>query len=203
MRRRLRPLLLNGSLSGLLTIVAAVGCSKTEPTSGGQKAPSSTAQSSTAQSEAPPAPKPEAGLVGTWSIDVEATLKVDPRMAALGAEEFAQQLQMAKGLLSTVSFEFSADGKLSARFGDEKKVGTFTVKSVAGTKLTLETRTPMGAAEERDAAERVALDKGAADAGAAEKKGAAEKIETLTATLDGDTLHLGDDAQTLVLRRNK
>lgn len=118
--------------------------------------------------------KPEDKLVGVWTIDVEATMKEDPKTKDLKEEDLKKQVEMAKKFMGEMSFEFTKDGKMIASFGKEKKEGSYTVKGTEGNTVTLETKT---------------------------MKGDKEKVEELKVTIDGDKLKITDKKQTMVLAR--
>jgi hypothetical protein len=118
--------------------------------------------------------KPADKIVGTWTIDVEATLKADPKTKDMKPDDLKKQVEMAKKFMGEMTFEFTKDGKMVAAFGKEKKEGTYTVKATEGNTVTLETKT---------------------------KEGDKVKEEELKVVVDGDKLSITDKNQTLVLAR--
>ena len=95
--------------------------------------------------------------------------------AGMPPEEAEAAAGMMRGMMPAIIFTFGADQSLSVTFGEEVKVGTY---SVAGNQVTL---TPP-----------------------AEEAAAGETPETLTWTLEGDRLTLrgeGEGADTMVFVR--
>ena len=73
--------------------------------------------------------KPEDALIGTWKIDVDATVAQDEKLKA-------------------ASFEFTKDGKMGANFMGKKEEGEFKVKSAEGGKIVLSTKGKDGKEED-------------------------------------------------------
>lgn len=92
--------------------------------------------------------KPEDKIVGTWGIDLDATMAGDEKLKALPEEQRKMAMDMAQGLFKEASFEFTKDGKMNANFAGKKEEGTYTVKSAEGDKLVLATKGKDGKAEE-------------------------------------------------------
>jgi hypothetical protein len=84
--------------------------------------------------------KPEDKIVGTWGIDLDATVAGDEKLKALPEEQRKMAMDMAKGLFKDSSFEFTKDGKMIANFAGKKEEGTYMVKSAEGDKLVLSTK---------------------------------------------------------------
>lgn len=121
--------------------------------------------------------KPEEQIVGTWKADVDAMAKSimdDPRMAKVPEEKRKEQLESAKKMFSSMSFEFTKDGKFltsASMMGKEmKEEGTYKLKNVNGKELTIET-----------------VVKG--------------KTKEIKATLDGGQLKMKDKEMELVLKK--
>lgn len=92
--------------------------------------------------------KPEDKIVGTWGIDLEATMGADEKLKAMPPEQQKMAKEMTQGLLKDTSFEFSKDGKMTANFFGKKEEAQFTVKSAEGDKLVLTTKDKNGKDQE-------------------------------------------------------
>jgi hypothetical protein len=92
--------------------------------------------------------KPEDKLVGTWGVDLDATMAGDEKMKSLPEEQRKMAMDMAKGLFAQSSFEFTKDGKMIANFAGKKEEGSYTVKSAEGDRLVLSTKGKDGKEED-------------------------------------------------------
>jgi hypothetical protein len=84
--------------------------------------------------------KPEDKLIGTWGIDLDATMAADEKLKAMPEEQRKMAMDMAKGLFQEASFEFTKDGKMNANFAGRKEEAAYTVKSAEGDKIVLNTK---------------------------------------------------------------
>jgi hypothetical protein len=92
--------------------------------------------------------KPEDKIVGTWGIDLEATMGADEKLKAMPEDQQKMAKEMAAGLFKDTSFEFGKDGKMTANFAGKKEEAQFTVKSAEGDKLVLSTKDKSGKDQE-------------------------------------------------------
>ena len=119
--------------------------------------------------------KPADKIVGTWRIDLEATLADDRQTRELGPEERARRLEQARKFMGEMTFQFTRDGHMIARVGDTPKTeGTYTVVKGEGDTVIIEAR---------------------------RSNGDHEKVEQLTLTIEGDRLRVTDRQQSMVLTR--
>ena len=119
--------------------------------------------------------KPADRIVGTWRIDLEATLADDRQTLELGPEERARRLEQARKFMGEMTFEFTRAGLMIARVADTPKTeGTYTVIKSDGDTIVIEARRATGDRE---------------------------KVEQLTITFDGDRLRVTDRQQSMVLTR--
>ena len=92
--------------------------------------------------------KPEDAIIGTWKVDVDATVAGDEKLKAMPEDQRKMAMDMAKGLFKEASFEFTKDGKMVANFAGKKEEGSFTVKSAEGGKVVLSTKGKDGKEED-------------------------------------------------------
>ncbi len=78
---------------------------------------------------------PREAIVGRWTVDV-ARLEQQPRMQQLPPEQRKLALEMARGVLRSMTVEFTADG-YSMTMGGTTNAGTWKVKSEQGRNLVL------------------------------------------------------------------
>jgi hypothetical protein len=92
--------------------------------------------------------KPEDKIIGSWAVDLDATMAADEKLKALPAEQQKMAKDMAAGLFKETSFDFAKDGKMTANFMGKKEEAPFTVKSAEGDKLVLATKSKDGKDQE-------------------------------------------------------
>jgi hypothetical protein len=92
--------------------------------------------------------KPEDKIVGTWGIDLDATMAADDKLKALPEDQRKMAQDMAAGLFKEASFEFTKDGKMIANMAGKKEEGSYTVKSSDAEKVVLSTKDKNGKEEE-------------------------------------------------------
>lgn len=92
--------------------------------------------------------KPEDKLIGTWGIDLDATMAADEKLKAMPEDQKKMAVEFASKLLKDATFEFTKDGKMNANFAGKKEEGSYTVKSAEGSKLVLTTKGKDGKEEE-------------------------------------------------------
>lgn len=88
--------------------------------------------------------KPEDKLVGTWGIDLDATMANDEKLKAMPPEQQKMAKDMAAGLFKDTNFEFTKDGKMKANFAGKQEEATYAVKSSEGDKFVLSTKDKSG-----------------------------------------------------------
>ncbi len=81
---------------------------------------------------------PREAIVGAWTVSV-ARLAEQPHMKSIPAEKRALALEMAQGMLRSLTVEFTAD-TYAITVGGVTNRGTYTVKSEAGPTLVLSTK---------------------------------------------------------------
>lgn len=92
--------------------------------------------------------KPEDKIVGTWGIDLQATMAADEKLKAMPEDQKKMATEFAEKLFKEATFEFTKDGKMNANFAGKKEEGSYTVKSAEGGKLVLNTKGKDGKEEE-------------------------------------------------------
>jgi len=75
-------------------------------------------------------------LIGKWGVD-ESALGDMPEMKAMPEDQRKMALEAAKGMMGSMTFEFTADKMLIDMMG-QKKEGTYVVKSQDGDKMVIE-----------------------------------------------------------------
>ena len=118
--------------------------------------------------------KAEDKLVGKWGINLEATMAADPKMKEMPEDAKKKAMEQAKAFLGNMSFEFTKDGQAIAKMGDKEEKSTYKVTKTEGNTLTIEMT---------------------------EGEGDKAKKETMTFTIDGDSLTMKQGNQTLVLKK--
>lgn len=89
---------------------------------------------------------PREAVVGAWTVDVT-RLPEQPHLQAMPAEKRALAVEMARGMLRSMTVEFTADG-YTITVGGATNKGTYTVKSEVGPKLVLAAKGADGEATE-------------------------------------------------------
>lgn len=93
--------------------------------------------------------KPAEALVGKWAVDVDSLAEMD-EFKNMPEEERKAALEMAKGFMSSMSVEFTADKAIMEMMG-KKEEASYTVKSSEGDKLVIEmVETKDGKEEKRE-----------------------------------------------------
>lgn len=119
--------------------------------------------------------KPEDKIVGTWTVDIDATLAGDPKMKDMPEEQKEQAKKATEAFFSNMSFEFTKDGQATSKMGEKEQKGTFVIKKTEGDTLTLD----MTSGE-----------------------GESVKTQEMVLTVKGDQLHMtGQGGQQIVLKR--
>ena len=118
--------------------------------------------------------KPEDKIIGTWTVDIDATMAEDPKMKEMPEEQKEQAKKAAEAFLSNMSFEFTKDGQAIAKMGDKEQKGAFTIKKTEGDTLTLDMTSGEG--------ENV-------------------RTQEMTVTVKGDQLHMAQGEQKFVLKK--
>ncbi|HSN98539.1 MAG TPA: hypothetical protein VLS89_09575 [Candidatus Nanopelagicales bacterium] len=92
--------------------------------------------------------KPEDKLVGTWGVDLDATIAADEKLKAMPEDQRKMATEFAQKMFAEASFEFTKDGKMLANFAGKKEEGSYTVKSAEGDKIVLSTKGKDGKEED-------------------------------------------------------
>jgi hypothetical protein len=107
-------------------------------------------------------------IIGKWTVDVDALSNMD-EFKKMPEDQRKMALDMAKGMMSSMEFEFTKDALKVSMMGQTKE-GTYTVKSAEGDKIVI-------VSKEKD------------------KDGKDGKEEEITIDASGDklVLHMGKD----------
>ena len=92
--------------------------------------------------------KPEDKLIGTWGVDLDATIAADEKLKAMPEDQRKMATEFAQKMFAEASFEFTKDGKMLANFAGKKEEGSYTVKSAEGDKIVLSTKGKDGKEED-------------------------------------------------------
>jgi HSP20 family molecular chaperone IbpA len=84
--------------------------------------------------------KPEDAIVGKWTVDVDALSEMD-EFKKMPEEERKAALELAKGFMASMNFEFTKDKAIVEAMG-KKEEGSYTIKSSSGNQLVLEMKKP-------------------------------------------------------------
>jgi hypothetical protein len=82
----------------------------------------------------------EQRLVGTWLVDVDATLALEPELEALSTTERRTRKTLLKKFLGPAVYEFTPDGRTIVTVADRRTEGTYVVRRNEGDFLLLDLR---------------------------------------------------------------
>lgn len=80
--------------------------------------------------------KASAKLIGKWTIDIDKMADME-QLKKLPADQKKAALEMAKGMASSMTFEFTAD-KMLVDAGGKKMAGTYKVKSETADEVVID-----------------------------------------------------------------
>lgn len=83
---------------------------------------------------------PEQRLVGTWQVDIESTLALEPETETLSDVERKTRKVLLEKFLGPVVYEFTAEGKTVVSVAGQRTEGSYEIRRNDGDVLILELR---------------------------------------------------------------